>query len=190
MRTIYEALENHNWARARISGEFAFNQRKLYSDSNRKIVIVNYSQALKRDGAVEEAHKILGDVDWSAAANDFKLARAVLLEDYDEASKLMRKIGLKGELLDETGYHTWPVFIEFRETEQFISTYLEVFGHPYSSKLREEADQASKRAGEEAKNDPAEATSTVEERGSPMSNDEQQPSIVLATGSGAENTGG
>lgn len=62
----------------------------------------------------------------------------------------------------ESGYHTWPLFNEFRETEQFVSAYSEVFGHPYTSKLRETADQASKQAAEEAQKGPSEVTQTVE----------------------------
>ena len=63
------------------------------------------------------------------------------------------------------------VVIEFRETEQFASTYLEVFGHPYTSKLREEADQASKHAAEEAKKEASEINQSVEEGESSVDND-------------------
>ena len=67
MEKLFEALENGIWSRARVIGEFAFNQKKLSTDFDRKIVTANYAQALKRDGAVEEAKQILDDVDWSAA---------------------------------------------------------------------------------------------------------------------------
>ena len=152
-RTLYEALENRSWPRARVVGEFAFNQKKMSNDEHRKIITINYVQALKRDDAVEEAEKILDKVDWSAAADPFKLARAVLMEDYQEASTLMKKIGCQEEFISEDEYHMWPLFIEFRETDEFASTYLEVFGHPYALKLREEADQASQEAEEEAQRD-------------------------------------
>ncbi len=153
--TQFEALQNGFWLRARIIGEFAFDQKKMFSDELRKIITVNYVQALKRDGAVEEAKKVLDAVDWSASAVPFKLARAVLMEDYQKASTLMKKIGSGNEFVSESAYHTWPLFIEFRETDEFASTYLEVFGHPYALKLREEADQASQEAAEEAQKDPS-----------------------------------
>jgi hypothetical protein len=117
---------------------------------DRKIITVNYAQALKRDGKLDQAKKILNEVDWSAVANDFKLARTVLLEEYDHAAVLMRSIGEKGQLLKEEAYHTWPLFIEFRETEQFAQAYQEVFGHPYAEKLREDANEASKVAAAQA----------------------------------------
>jgi hypothetical protein len=69
------------------------------------IITVN-AQALKRDGAVEEASTILNEVDWTAAANDFNLENSVLLERYDEAADLMRRIGREGELLKEQGIPT------------------------------------------------------------------------------------
>jgi len=161
MNALYEALESRIWPRSRIIGEYAFSLRNLVSDLNRKIITVNYAQALKRDGAADEAGKIMNDVDWTAAANDFKLANAVLLERYDEAAELMRKIGREGELLKEHGYHTWPLFIEFRETEQFARAYQEVFGHPYSDKLKEDASKASRDAAAEASKEPAHPSTTV-----------------------------
>ena len=132
---------------------------------NQKIITVNYAQALKRNGAVEEAEKVLDEVDWSAAAAPFKLAKAVLMEDYQEASTLMKKIGPQEEFLTEDAYHTWPLFIEFRETDEFASTYLEVFGHPYALKLREKADQTSLEAADEAQKDPSDNPSADEEVG-------------------------
>lgn len=123
-------------------------------------------------GGVEKAKKILGDVGWSAAANEFKFAGAVLLKDYREASEMMQTIGLQCGYLDEAGYHTWPLFIEFRETDEFVSTYLEVYGYPYALKVREEADQASRRAAEEAQREPSETTQTLEGSSSVVGNDE------------------
>ena len=164
-RTLYEALENRSWPRARVVGEFAFNQKKMSNDEHRKIITINYVQALKRDDAVEEAEEILNKVDWSAAADPFKLARAVLMEDYQEASTLMKKIGRQEKFISEDDYHMWPLFIEFRETDEFASTYLEVFGHPYVSKLREKADQTSQEAAEEAQKDPSDDPSDDKEVG-------------------------
>lgn len=151
MRALYDALENGQWARAKDIGEFAYGMRDLSSDRNRKIITINYSQALKRTGEVDQARVILGSIDWSAAANDYKLARAVLLEEYDEAYALMKKIGIKGELLDEAGYHTWPLFIEIRLTDGFSAIYQEIFGHPFAQRLRADAEEASREASEEAK---------------------------------------
>lgn len=85
---------------------------------------------------------------------------------------MMQTIGLQCGYLDEAGYHTWPLFIEFRETDEFVSTYLEVYGYPYALKVREEADQASRRAAEEAQREPSETTQTLEGSSSVVGNDE------------------
>lgn len=150
MSVLYNTLESGIWPRASMIGEFAYGLRTLASDLDRKIITVNYAQALKRNGAPDQSRKILNEVDWTAATNDFKLAQAVLLEQYDVAAELMRKIGKEGDMLKEHGYHTWPLFIEFRETEQFAKAYEEVYGHPYSDKLKQDADKASKGAAAEA----------------------------------------
>jgi hypothetical protein len=59
-----------------------------------------------------------------------------------------------------------------------VSTYLEVYGHPYALKLREEADQASERAAEEAKREPSETTQTLEGSSSDVGNDELNPEMA------------
>ena len=151
---VYNALEIRVWPRARMMAEFAFGLTSasygIESDINKRIVTVNYAQALKRDGAPNEAKRILDQLDWTAAAGDFRLGYAVLTEDYDEAARLMTEIGEKGLLITEHAYHTWPLFIEFRETDEFARAYAGVFGHPYADRLREDADEASRAAAAEA----------------------------------------
>ena len=120
---LYDTLLNQQWKRAQMIGEFAVGQRVIASDLDRKILLINYAQALKFDGQVDRAREVLSRVDWSASANDFKLAEAVLLENYELAADLMLRIGERGELIEETGYHIWPLFHEFRQTDQFAAAY-------------------------------------------------------------------
>jgi hypothetical protein len=147
---LYSALEIGNWSRAKTIGEYAFDLRELSSDLERRIISINYAQALKRLGECAKAREVLDHIDWTAAINDFKLARAVIRDEYDQAELLMQRIGKKGELIQETSYHTWPLFREFRETEQFSRAYAVVYGYPYVAKLKVEADAASKKAIEQA----------------------------------------
>ena len=82
---------------------------------------------------------------------NFRLAEAVLKEDYGAAGAWMRRIGPKDDLLNEHAYHTWPLFLEFRSSDQFANGYADVFGHTYATKLEEVMSKASVGAAEEAK---------------------------------------
>ena len=147
MRELYSALEARNWSRAEMIGNFASLQRKISNDYRRKTIVVNYSQALKRSGKIEEANKLLKDIDWSATSNEFKLADLVLRDCWDEAAMLMREIGANDSILTEDSYHLWPLFLEFRETEQFFRAYHEIFSHSYSEKLEERIESAEASLG-------------------------------------------
>lgn len=150
MSVLFETLESRVWRRARMIGEFGMAQKHLANDWNRKAILVNHVQALRRDGAKAEALKILSTVDWTSTGHEFRLAELVLKEDYVAAAELMRRIGSKDVLLTEHAYHTWPLFLEFRDTEAFAAAYADVFGHSYAAKLEEAASKASAGATKEA----------------------------------------
>ncbi len=76
-----------------------------------------------------EATKQLDSFDWSGSGDDFKLAEAVLREQFDLAKEIMTRIGPKNPFLTEGAYNEWPLFREFRDTEQFCVGYEEVFGY-------------------------------------------------------------
>jgi hypothetical protein len=148
--TIFETLEQRIWKRARMMGEFAMGQKNWATDRNRRTILVNYVQALKRDGAVKEAQKVLASVDWTAASPEFQLADQVLRENYDAAAETMIAIGSRHPMLQEHAYHIWPLFLEFRETKQFADAYARVFGHTYSAKLGAEVAEAQRDAVQES----------------------------------------
>ena len=92
--------------------------------------IVNYVIATKYSGDNDKAISLLDKHDWSSCSQDFQLAVAVLKEDFDLANEIMISIGSKG-VVRKHHYHDWPLFRDFRETEQFQKAYENVFGEPY-----------------------------------------------------------
>lgn len=70
-------------------------------------------------------------MDWSAMSDKFKLAKAVLVDDFDNAYKIMRKIGKDEEEMEQFGYQEWPLFQEIREEDQFKEVYKEIYGVEY-----------------------------------------------------------
>ncbi|GAA63859.1 hypothetical protein P20311_1649 [Pseudoalteromonas sp. BSi20311] len=102
---------------------------------------INYSIALKAIGENSAAKKVLDTKDWTATTYDFRLAYAVICDDFEEAGNLMCRIGKEGDLVSEMAYHDWPLFRDFRESTEFFENYEKVFGYKYSSKLNSIVDK-------------------------------------------------
>jgi hypothetical protein len=138
---LFDALWVENWKRARTLGQFACSQKKLSSERFRSVFTINYAQALKWGGLESDVAKLLGGFDWSASAPEFQLGVAVLTDQFDQAAKLVRRMGTAGEI-SEADYHTWPLFRIFTTTPTFAAAYQDVFGYPFARKLEESATKA------------------------------------------------
>jgi hypothetical protein len=132
---IYDYLHEKEYKKAICLGEFSMSVPKISSDLKSKINIINLAIAYKMSEENDKAIKILQSIDWSASINDFKLANAVLIDDFDEAKQIMLKLKGDGQMISESSYHNFPLFFEFRESEQFLSGYEEVFGYSFASEL-------------------------------------------------------
>lgn len=139
---IYDALQDELWQRAKTFAEFATSQKRMGSDVDKKIALVNLAIALKFGGDPTAAATLLSSVDWSAASNDFKLAERVLMDEFGEAATIVRRIGKAGDILTEEAYHVWPLFREFRSRAEFLEAYEEVYGRPFIVELQRAADKA------------------------------------------------
>ena len=148
-RAIYERLEFEEYERACIYAKFALSQTKFSSDLNRRIFLINHAIALKFNGKSSEAQLLLKQEDWSACSPDVKIAEVVLSDKFDEADKLMRKIGKKGEILCEEYYHSWPLFKNFRTSAQFQKAYQDIYGRPFIIELPKPATKTQESSGED-----------------------------------------
>jgi hypothetical protein len=126
----YETLRDEEYELAITLLEFAGTTLKKHSDDeSRRIFLVNLAQAHKWAGRPEKANEIMSKEDWTAASSKFKIARAVLADDFGEAAGLMEKIGDKGDV-PKSGYRDWPLFKEFRKSDVFQEAFLRIFGEP------------------------------------------------------------
>ena len=73
-------------------------------------------------------NKVLNKHDWSATSDKFKLAIEVLNEDYKKAIKIMTTIGSTSKEISQDAYREWPLFKEFRKSDEFKIKYKEIFG--------------------------------------------------------------
>jgi len=148
---LYDCLQIEKWKRAQVFGAFAVGLKKWARDLDRRICVVNLAIAHKFGGDDDEATKLLQSEDWTAATGEFKLAEAVLMKRYDEAAVIMEKIRKRGDFLKESSYHEWPLFLKFRDTEQFSEAYAKVYGYPFAVQLHRKADEAQLVANQELK---------------------------------------
>lgn len=123
----YDLLAEERFRLACILLDFAVDMKKFSSEQRKRTFIVNRAQAYKWAGDFEKAKKIITNEDWSAASDDFKLAEAIILDDYDRAYILMRKIGSDGDV-DKKAYREWPLFRDIRKTEEFQKIFEVLFG--------------------------------------------------------------
>lgn len=135
--TIFHSLQQKRWRFVAELEDFVLSDpmRKDISDIDLRIRIVNASIGLKFSGKDAEAAKLLDSVDWSASYRDFRLATAVLHENYAEAIEVMKSIGKSGEIIGQTDYHVWPLFTRLRERPEFYEAYFEIYGEAFAEKV-------------------------------------------------------
>ena len=133
-RLTYELVEKGKYNLAIKLLDFACTEFKKFSgEGNQLIMIVNRAQSYKWNGEDEKARRIMKAVDWSAKSDQFKLADAVLADDWPRAVKMMKKIG-RDKSVDQADYRDWPLFREFRKQQAFLDTYEEVFSEAFTDK--------------------------------------------------------
>ena len=135
----YDFLVKEEWSCAKMAGKFAISQRNHSTDVLKTIMLINYIIALKNCDENDKAIELLSSRDWTALSYDFRLAEQVLKENYVEALLIMRKIGKKSDLIEEHAYHIWPLFKDFRQSDEFQTGYKEIYEYDFSEKLIESA---------------------------------------------------
>jgi hypothetical protein len=106
--------------------------KRSFSEKFKLLFLINKAQTLKWSGEDKKASEILGSIDYSACRDEFKMVKAVLLNDFDEAAKLMLRVGKHTEIFPKENYKTSPAFREFRESTLFLETYEKIFDEPFS----------------------------------------------------------
>lgn len=105
------------------------NFDKHSSEDFRLSIIINKAIACKFQNNVKECEELLNAEDWSAKDDTYKLAVLVLKEKYKEASKLM--LTIHSSKISKEYYQMWPLFYEFRQTQDFLKSYRKIFKEIY-----------------------------------------------------------
>jgi len=127
----YDLISRRQYILAATLLDFATETLKKHSsEDSRRVFIINRAQAHKWGVNGDACQAILKKEDWSACSDKFKIALAVLSDDFQLAVSLMKRFGPAGEVT-ETNYKEWPLFKEFRKSDDFLKAYEEVFGKPF-----------------------------------------------------------
>lgn len=127
----YEPLHDGNYELSKTLFNFATITLKKYSsESRRKIFVVNRALSYKWSGDEKKAREIIEAEDWSDTRDKFRLAEAVIKENYAEAIEIMHEIGTNQNEVSKHGYRSWSLFKEFRKEPAFLKAYEDIFGEP------------------------------------------------------------
>lgn len=139
----YELLIEENYRLAKNLLDFAcLVLKKWSSEGSRLVYVVNRALAYKFSGDNDACLAILDAEDWSASGDNYNLCVAVLRDDFEKAKTLMQRIGASG-CVTEVDYAEWPCFKEFRSSDEFVSTFTQIFGNPPSTIEQIENDDSS-----------------------------------------------
>ena len=129
---IYDLLVDSEYNLAVIISDFCTNSiKKFSSEQLRKFIVINKAIACKLLDKKDMCNSIIENEDWSIG-NEFKLAKLVLQDKFEDAKRLMIKIGPEDDLLDKNAYNNWPLFKVFRKTKEFQTAYFELFDEEFS----------------------------------------------------------
>ncbi|MES0812080.1 hypothetical protein ABLO27_21515 [Roseibium sp. SCPC15] len=109
--------------------EFGVKQRSHSSDLVKRMMIVNFANALKLGGDFEKCKKVLSANDWSATSYHFQICVAAVKNEIDEVVRLLR-LGPQTIEIDPSQFRDWPVFADVRKNDDVKTTFEEIFGEP------------------------------------------------------------
>lgn len=136
---VYDLLLAEDWKLSKNIGKFGFEHPSKDDDVYNQMIRINYAQALKWSGSSDQALKIINEKDWRSSSLDFQLAVAVLKNDFATASKIMKRIGVKGDHVNEKSYQSWPLFREFRKSTKFLQSYRKIFKRDFEKTINKRA---------------------------------------------------
>lgn len=139
LETTFDLLVSHKYELAVIISNFACTELKTHSSERLKLMlIVNRSLAYKWSGDEKSARHSMKGIDWSAKSDEFKLANALILDDWSNASIFMARVGDK--TVSKSDYRKWPLFKEWRKREEFKSVYYEIFNEKFDQPVEVNTD--------------------------------------------------
>ncbi len=138
----FNLLKSGEYALSKKLFQFATQLKKHGSNRLRRVFVINLAIACKWGGDAAEANKILDSEDWSDSASEFLLAVSVLKDKFVEAEAIMRQFP---DSVNRSSYESWPLFKEFRKTDNFLNAYKEIFGEDFEVEEKRTPEQEARK---------------------------------------------
>ena len=123
--------------------DFMCDVVKTHSEENLRLFLeLNRCNAWRLAGDKKRSLALLNKIDTSALGLEYKLAEAILRDEFEQASILMKSIGAEHNVVNRFAYSDWPIFEQFRDSQHFLDAYEEVFGEPFTIAADEEGVEA------------------------------------------------
>jgi hypothetical protein len=110
---------------------------KLRKKDTENLYFAHINQAIAKKFQGKEFEKGLAGIPWNVFHPKYSLSLHVLREEFDEAGKLMKSEEIKSSISKDS-FRTWPVFRDFRGSEQFQEAYKENYGEDYKPDLKKD----------------------------------------------------
>ena len=129
----FNLISNEKNSRAIDLLEFAVSLPKHHNETTKRMMVINLAQAYKWSDKSDKCSEVIKRFDWSATDYLFQLALAVLEEDYEKSANILEAV-VNSEDLKEKEVIEWPLFNEFRKTNEFLEKFKELFGQDYAER--------------------------------------------------------
>lgn len=114
------------------------NQR--HSSAYYFLFVINKCIALKNNGS-DSYVKVLQKLDWSNCDNQYKIARAILLDETEQACEIMDTLDKEQMIF---AYVEWPLFKDFIKKEEFKFKFKEIYGTDFEETLSRLSNEKSR----------------------------------------------
>jgi hypothetical protein len=105
---------------------FALDYKSKALESNILAIKMNLAQAYKWSGQNQKCIDVLLKIDWTTKSDLFLLTKYTLEDDFSRAADMMMRVGLD-PYCDRSAYINWPIFTEFRKSEEFRNAFRKIF---------------------------------------------------------------
>jgi hypothetical protein len=122
----FELLAGDEYSLAEKILDYGINHTGKSSDLVRRMMVVNYANAIKLGGNKERAEEELAKFDWSASNTAFQISVAAVKDDIKAVIRQLPDAVKSGEI-NEYMLRVWPVFKKMRGDKTFQDKFKEIF---------------------------------------------------------------
>jgi len=136
----FKLIERSNYQLAINLLEFVLSL-KLNDEEDRTIYLINLCQCYKWIGNEKKCRDLIEKQNfWGLCKEKYKIAKHVLLDEYEQVYKLLEKYHKDDNVIRKDNIRYWPLFKKLREEKIFIELFEKLYGEPIDNKCAEHSE--------------------------------------------------